>query len=63
MKSGVSADEKQIERKRRRWRRAISSSVRVTAFDQISLSPAIDERAVEADDHRPAAALVGAAQA
>ena len=32
-----------MERKRRRSRVAMSSSVSVTAFDQISLSPAIDE--------------------
>src|SRR5439155_718114 len=42
VKSGVSADEKQMKRKSRRCRRAISSSVSATAFDQISLSPAIE---------------------
>src|SRR3970282_15870 len=40
---GVSADEKQIERNRRRCLRATSRSVSVTALDQISLSPAMDE--------------------
>src|SRR3989304_2500399 len=41
--SGVSSEEKQMERKSRRWRRAISSRVSVTALDQISFSPAIEE--------------------
>ena len=41
--SGVSADEKQIERNKRRCLRAISNKVRVTALDQISLSPDMDE--------------------
>src|SRR5439155_1325135 len=42
VKSGVSADEKQMKRKSRRCRRATSRSVSATAFDQISLSPAIE---------------------
>src|SRR5438132_626714 len=38
----MSADEKHMKRKSRRWRRAISRSVSATAFDQISFSPAIE---------------------